>query len=186
MNRNPISDREWIGSADISKFGSYTDRKTSFDDDKDIESFILFLKLVYNTTSSVEDYVFKPKPYGPYGVDLGIFKNNKLVLAIDIERWSKWNEEWPKNYKYVSFLSRKLKFVHKHNKFTMVFFNYDRSKFICVDGENITKYPSGARYTQGKMDSVIKIPFDDARLYGNNLTEKEKYLFKNHTIRKIK
>ena len=49
-----------------------------------------------------------------------------------------------------------------------------------------SKYPSGGRYTQGKMDSVIKIPFDDTRIYGSELTEREKFLFKNHKVREIK
>ena len=181
MNRNFISDREWIDRKDINQFGSYEDRKDSYDDDKDVDAFISFLKLVYS-----EEYTFKPKPFGPYGVDLGVYKNNKFVLAVDIERWSKWNEDWPSNYRYVSFLSRKLKFVHKHKNFVMVFFNYNRTKFICVNRDDIMKYPSGGRYTQGKMDSVIKIPFDDARIYGHELTEREKFLFKNHKVCEIK
>ena len=111
---------------------------------------------------------------------------HSFLLAVDIERWSKWNEDWPSNYRYVSFLSRKLKFVHKHKSFVMVFFNYDRTKFICVNRDDIIKYPSGGRYTQGKMDSVIKIPFDDTRIYGSELTEREKFLFKNHKVREIK
>jgi len=68
----------------------------------------------------------------------------------------------------------------------MVFFNFDRTKFICVNKEEIMKYPSGRRYTQGKMDSVIKIPFNDTRMYGSNLTDKEKLLFKNHKILDVK
>lgn len=181
MNRNSISDLEWIDKKDINEFGSYEDRKNSYDDDQDVDAFVSFLKLVYD-----KEYTFKSKPFGLYGVDLGVYKNNKLVFAADIERWSKWSEDWPQNYRYVSFLSRKLKFVHKHRKFVMVFFNYERTKFVCVNGEDILKYPSGGRYTQGKMDSVIKIPFDDSRMYGPQLTERERSLFKNHKITEIK
>jgi hypothetical protein len=172
---------EWVNREDIKAYGSYEDRLDSFDDEEDVKIFIHFLKKVYST-----EYTFKSKPFGKYGVDLGVYKNDKFVLAIDIERWSKWGEEWPTNYKYVSFLSRKLKFVYKHKKFVMVFFNFDRTKFICVNKEEIMKYPSGRRYTQGKMDSVIKIPFNDTRMYGSNLTDKEKLLFKNHKILDVK
>ena len=42
MNRNAISDREWIDRKDINQFGSYEDRKDSYDDDKDVGFMLQF------------------------------------------------------------------------------------------------------------------------------------------------
>jgi len=68
----------------------------------------------------------------------------------------------------------------------MVYFNYDHTKFICVDRKDIVKYPTIDRHTKGKLDRIKKLPFDVGRLYGSNLTEREKTLFKNHKVREIK
>lgn len=172
----------YITKKDINKFGSYEDRNDSFDDDLDVDTFIDFLSTIYKD-DSVE---FRKKPFGIYGVDLGVYTNGKLSFTVDVERWSAWKQEWPKFYSHVSFLGRKEKFLERKENFVMVFFNYDLTKFICVDKKDIVKYPTIDRHTQGKLDRIRKISFDDARLYGSELTEREKFLFKNHKVREIK
>jgi len=169
-----------ITKQDINKFGSYNDRTNNFDDDADVNAFIDFLKLVY------EDAEFRPKPFGPYDVDLGVYIDDKLILIIDVERWSAWKDTWPSYYSHVSFLGRKEKFLNKPYQFCMVYFNFDRTKFICINKEDIVKYPTVDRNVKGKMDRVKKLSFDVARLYGSHLTNIERGLFKNHFIRKIK
>jgi len=68
----------------------------------------------------------------------------------------------------------------------MVYFNNTRDKFICVDKKDILKYPTVNRNVKGKLDRVKIVSFDDARLYGADLTEREKTLFKNHCVCEFK
>jgi len=172
----------YITKNDIKEFGSYEDRSDSFDDDREVDTFIKFLSTVHKD----DDVKFKKKPFGIYGVDLGVFIDGQLSYTVDVERWSAWKDDWPKFYSHVSFLGRKEKFLNRKENFAMVFFNYDLTKFICIDKKSIIKYPTIDRHTQGKLDRIKQISFDDARLYGPNLTEREKTLFKNHKVREIK
>jgi len=161
-----------ITKTDIRNFGSYSDREDSFDDGKEISIISEFLK----SHSETSDRIIE-KPYGKYGVDLGVFDEMvKLKYAVDVERWSQWNTDWPSNYRYISFLQRKEKFL-KHNQFVMIFFNYSLTKFIRIRKDDILKYPPVDRYTKGKIDSVRKIPFECGKLYGTGFTEREKSIF---------
>ena len=83
-----------VTNSDIKRWGSYTDRKNSYDDDDDI---IEFIKLCKKEDQSLREYlksylpdeslVFKPKMNGKYGVDLSITtKDRKVCATIDIER----------------------------------------------------------------------------------------------------
>ena len=168
---------EPINADDIATFGSaFPDRKTSYHDDTDIDIFIRFLDKIHNGEKT-----FKPKPHGIYGIDLGMFDSDKnLEIGFDIERWTSWNTEWPKNYRYVSFLSRKDKFLNQDYDFGMVHFNYDRTKFLITTKTNILKFPPMDRHTKGKSDRVRKVEFGCAMLVGTNLTDRERTLFSNH------
>ena len=70
----------YITKKDINKFGSYEDRNDSFDDDLDVDTFIDFLSTIYKD-DSVE---FRKKPFGIYGVDLGVYTNGKLSFTVDV------------------------------------------------------------------------------------------------------
>jgi hypothetical protein len=173
----------YITKSDINQFGSYTDRKNNFDDDQEINVMINFLKGVYENDPSI---TYKPKPDGDYGVDLGVYWGSKLATTVDVERWSAWNDDWPAFYKHVSFLGRKEKFLKKGVGFLMAYFNFDLTKVIVVDKQTILQYPTIDRHTKGKIDRIKKIDFDGARLYGSNLTEREKSLFKKHYYCELK
>ena len=167
----------YITKSDINQFGSYTDRKDHFDDDREVEVMINFLTEVYENDPSVR---IKSKPLGTYDVDLGVYWKNKLIVGVDVERWSAWTNDWPSFYSHVSFLGRKEKFIRNGMDFIMAYFNYDLSKVILLDKQAILKYPTIDRHTKGKVDRIKKISFDDAKLYGSNLTDREKSLFKKH------
>lgn len=167
----------YITKSDIHKFGSYKDRKNAFDDGKDVKTIINFLKSISDNNSSL---TYKEKPFGDYDVDLGVYHYNKLVVTVDVERWSSWNEEWPKYYRCVSFLGRKEKFLKRSSDFLMAYFNFDLSKVLLLDKKSILKYPTIERHTKGKLDLVKEVSFDEAKLYGSNITEREKTLFKHH------
>lgn len=161
-----------ITSQDIKKFGSYSDRDNSFDDKKELLVASNFIKSRCNFSDIV-----KEKPFGIYGVDLGVYNSkNELKFVVDVERWFFWKEDWPENYRYLSFLERKEKFL-KYHEFVMIFFNYNMTKFVRLKKEDILKFSPVKRYTQGKYDFVRKIPFEYGKLYGSELSERERSIF---------
>lgn len=161
-----------ITSEDIKKFGSYGDRKDSFDDEIELDVISNFLRTRCNKTDKI-----KKKPYGIYGVDIGVFDfENNLKFVVDVERWSSWKEDWPSNYRYLSFLERKEKFL-KYSNFVMIFFNYNLTKFVRIKKEDIISISPEKRYTKGKYDMVRKIPFECGKMYGTNFGELEKSIF---------
>lgn len=161
-----------ITSKDIKKFGSYKDRHDSFDDELELDIISNFLKDKCNDLDQI-----RKKPYGKYDVDLGVFdKENNLKFVVDVERWSVWKSDWPSNYRYLSFLERKEKFL-KYNNFVMVFFNHDLTKFVRIKKEDILNVSPVKRFTQGKYDFVRKIPFEYGKMYGTNFGELEQTIF---------
>lgn len=161
-----------ITSSDIKKFGSYDDRLDSFDDEKEILVASNFLKNKCDYLDKI-----KKKPFGPYGVDLGVFNSkDNLKFVVDVERWSKWEDDWPSNYRYISFLQRKEKFL-KDVEFVMMIFNYDLTKFVRIKKEDIVKFSPTQRFTQGKYDTIRKIPFEYGKMYGTGFGEREKSIF---------
>lgn len=161
-----------ITSKDIKKFGSYKDRYDSFDDKLELDIIFNFLKNKCNDTDRI-----RKKPYGKYDVDLAVFdKENILKFAVDVERWSVWKGDWPSNYRYLSFLERKEKFL-KYNNFVMIFFNHDLTKFVRIKKEDILNVSPVKRFTQGKYDLVRKIPFEYGKMYGTNFGKLEQTIF---------
>ena len=142
----------YITKEDINKFGSYKDRKDHFDDELDVDAFIAFLMTIY-IDGNVE---YRKKPFGEYGVDLGVYINGKLSFTVDVERWSAWKDEWPHFYSHVSFLGRKEKFLKRKENFVMVNFNYDRTKFICIDKKDIVDIVAETKQIISKDPPVIK------------------------------
>lgn len=164
----------YITKQDINKFGSYSDRKNNFDDDQDVSVMVEFLSTMYRD----KNISFKEKPFGIYDVDLGVYIDDKLSITVDVERWSAWTDDWPSYYRHVSFLGRKEKFLNRSTNFLMAYLNFDRTKVLCVDKKSIMKYPTIERHTKGKLDLIKQVGFHEARLYGPNLTDREKTLFK--------
>ena len=168
----------YITKEDKNSFGVFSDRQNSFDDENEVAKFITFVKKFYNSS----EYKFKSKPFGKYGVDVGIYKNEELISTVDVERWREWKSDWPPQYKYISFLGRKEKFLKLPVDFSMVYFNQSLNKILVVSKKDIIKYPTQKKFFQRfqKYDLIRQIPFDCGRLYGLNLTENEKNKFKNH------
>lgn len=170
---------QYITKEDKNSFGVFSDRNDNYDDNREILKFIKFAKQFYN-----DDYQFVSKPFGEYDVDIGIFKEKNLVSTIDVERWRVWDNDWPTQYKYISFLGRKEKFLKRKESFAMVYFNNSLNKLLVINKEDIIKYPTEKKYFSRfkKYDLIRQIPFDCGRLYGKNLTETEKQIFKNYCV----
>lgn len=176
-----------VTRAQKTEWGSYSDRRNSFDDDDDIKRFMM---MVHNDTS-LKDYLrsfipkgtfsFKPKPDGQYGVDLGLFsEQGNPVATIDIERWSAWKDDWPSYYKHIHFLGRKEKFLNQHDApFFMAFLNYTRKKVIMISQKDIDKYPTINKYFSYKKvsDRVRELPMSEGHIFGENITTREQGLF---------
>ena len=167
----------YITKEDKNSFGNFFDRKNNYDDGLEISKFTGFAKNFYN-----EEYEFRAKPFGDYDVDIGIYKQDTLVSTVDVERWSQWDEEWPSQYKYISFLGRKEKFLKRPQDFAMVYFNKSLTKLLVVTKKDIVKYPTQEKFFSRfkKSDLVRQIPFDCGRIYGKDLTNTEKQIFKNY------
>lgn len=156
----------------------FKDRNNSFDDNQEIKIFMetvtkntelrnYILQFIPNIS---ENCVFEPHPNGQYGVDLGIRdrgNGNKLVMVFDLERWSVWNNDFPSFYKYLSFLSRKNKFLRDDIPFVMVWQNNDCSKYLMVDDTIIRETePEEVTFKNGFVDQVRKIPLQKGTIFG--------------------
>jgi len=165
----------------IKDYGSFCDRKDSFDDNQESIIFIKFLKNQYGDKFNIID-----KPFGKYGVDIGVFNKNSEItedsikVAFDLERCKSWGNDWPAHWKCLSFLGRKNKYL-MFPEFGMVWFNCDLNKFAISWKENIQKYPLTNRNFKGKSytDSVREVKFDDGKLFGSSFEKIEKENFKN-------
>ena len=176
-----------VTKAHKTAWGSYTDRKNSYDDDADINAFIQLCKNDPDLHQYLSSYLpkkslrFKPKMNGKYGVDLSITTEDGTVCAtIDIERWSQWNEDWPSYYRYIHFLGRKEKFLNQYNvPFFMAFMNYSRTKVLMISEQDIRKYPTIDKYFKHKRvtDRVKELPMSEGYVYGEGITDREKSLF---------
>ena len=167
----------YISKEDKNSFGIFSDRKDNYDDSLEISKFIRFAKNFYDET-----YEFRVKPFGEYGVDVGIYKDQELLSTVDVERWKQWDSDWPSNYKYISFLGRKEKFLIGSKDFAMVYFNKSLDKILVVSKKDILEYPTEKKFFSRykKYDFVRQISFDCGRLYGKNLSSTEKNIFKNY------
>ncbi len=173
------------------KWGSYSDRKDSYDDDEDITSFIKLCKTNDNLHSYLASHLpnktllFRRKMDGDYGVDLSIITEDEKVCAtIDIERWSAWDNDWPSYYRYIHFLARKEKFLNQYEApFFMAFMNHSKTKTLMISEQDIRKYPTKAKYfkSKGVTDMVRELPMSDGHVYGENITRRERELFQYNT-----
>jgi hypothetical protein len=170
------------------EFGSYVDRKDSFDDDEDYDYFIKHTLINKNLQNFLLQYIpkdkncgWKFKPDGKYGIDLALMDNdtNTKLLQIDLERWGAWKDEWPAFYKYLHFLGRKDHFLLEDEPFLMVFLEYNRNKLIVVDKNTIKKYRTINKWFQHKQcyDWVKPMRMCEGHIFGNNITSIERNNF---------
>ena len=175
----------------INEWGSYEDRKDSYDDDSDLNIFAEMVRTNGRLRSYIKQHTglcqftgraaLKTKPNGPYGVDMGVYDEEKNHIAnLDVERWDKWDEDWPAFYKHISFLTRKLKFVEEDKQFFMAYLNRSRNKVLMITKESFPFTLNRTVYFKnGFKENKKEIPFDYGTIFasGENITDKEKELF---------
>ena len=162
----------------IREYGTFTDRTDSFDDRKELKIFTAFLQ-EKNPSS-----VIVVKPYGPYGVDLGMFDEKENVkITFDLERCKAWGDDWPEYWQSLSFLARKDKHLVYPN-FGMVWFNCAMTKFVIAWKEDIEQFPVSVRTFKGKTqtDRVRKVDFQYGTLFGPSFAPRETKLFADRIV----
>lgn len=177
----------YVGDNEKAKWGSqFSDRKDYFDDDNEIVEFIKYattnqrLKKYIEGYLNVTEYKYVAKPKGTYDVDLGITDNDgNLLVSFDLERWSAWDSEFPSYYRCVSFLEKKARFI-TDVPFLMVWLNKTKTKYLITDGDTIKKYKPIDKYFKFKniTDKIRELKHSDAYVFGDNLTNYEKSIFR--------
>lgn len=158
----------------ISEYGTFEDRINSFDDNSESKIFVKFLTSKYS-----KEYKIVEKPFGKYSVDIGVYSDDKLCCTFDLERCKTWKNDWPSNWKCLSFLDRKSKYL-EYPEFGMVWFNNNLDKFAIVWKKDILKFPvTNRNLPNGEIDKVRKIDFEYGKLYGSNFSPIEGEKFKN-------
>ena len=177
-----------VNKEQINEWGSnFSDRKNNFDDSPDVRSFIQHTlndtKLQKYLLNYIPDGIACKWQYHPddkYGIDIALVdETGKKYLLIDLERWKQWDNEWPDNYKYISFLARKSHFLEEPVPFLMVFMSHRLNKLLIVDKESIKKYNIVDKdfVKWGKKDKVRKLKFSEGNLFGTNITNREREIF---------
>ena len=139
----------------IKDYGSLSGRDDSFDDNTEMGVFCKFLQ------STRPDLVVVPKPHGEKGVDIAYKdEDGDYVAFFDLERCGTWKEDWPSNWRCLSFLHRKSRYLKYPQQFGMVWFSDDLSRFAIAWKKDIIKYPVSKRYLRnGQVDEVRKVDF---------------------------
>ena len=164
-----------INSATIREYASTNDRIDHFDDTREIHAFTAFLQHKYDPKT----YHVVMKPEGPYGVDIGLFTTDGvLVCGFDLERCLSWDTDWPSYWRSLSFLERKKRYLDLP-QFGMVWFNKSMTKCVVAWKEDILTAPVKTRTFAGRSytDRVRLVPFSAGRLIGHQFAPRELKLF---------
>ena len=164
-----------VTNADKGRWGSYSNRKDSYDDELDAAAF----KRIVRSNEDLKDYLrkflpegtanyrFVDKHFGPYKVDMSILnENGKVVADVELERWSQWDETWPSYYKHIHFLGRKEKFF-ADRPFFMVYLNKSQNKCMCLEKSVFEHIPTIDKFFKMKKvwDQVKEIPLSEGVIY---------------------
>jgi len=152
------------------EWGSYPDRKDSYDDKKDIQAFIRMVEdddwlqsiLSARLKSPINHFRWIDHPDGLHGADFGLQnrETNEIGMTFDVERWFAWKADWPSYYHYIHFLGRKDHLLEVKHPFMMVYLNYHQDQCCMVDKEIIASYPTKDKYFSYKQcwDRVKEVP----------------------------
>jgi len=159
----------------ILEYGTFDDRNNSYDDANESKVFVKFLRSKYP-----DEYQIVEKPFGQYGVDIGVYHKGELGYAFDLERCKTWKDDWPSNWRCLSFLDRKSKYLNEYPEFGMVWFNNNVTKFAIAWKKDILKFPvTNRNLPNGQIDRVRKVDFECGKLYGSSFNPIEMEKFKN-------
>tara|TARA_Y100000385_G_scaffold203805_1_gene211164 strand:+ start:496 stop:996 length:501 start_codon:yes stop_codon:yes gene_type:complete len=163
-----------VTNADKARWGSYPDRKDSFDDEQDALAFKKLVRsnkklqsYIESFNPSTQTYHLIDKQFGQYKVDMSMVDSSDNVVAdIELERWSQWDATWPSYYKHIHFLGRKEKFF-KDRPFFMVYLNKSMNKCMCLEKSVFEHIPTINKYFRYKKvwEYVKEIPLSEGVIY---------------------
>jgi hypothetical protein len=181
-----------VSGEHITNYGNYPDRADSYDDSSDLNAFANLVNTIpelkrfimnYFRPPSYADCLWSYHPDGKKGIDLSITGpgtvNAIRYLNLDVERWSKWDKDWPYYYRYIHFLERKGRYLNQQIPFLMCYMNYSRDKVLIVDNKTIQRYtPKWKTFFKKQLsDKVREIRMEDGNLFGKRITDRERDLF---------
>jgi hypothetical protein len=129
------------------------------------------------------DYTFElQKNSDPYGYDLEVFKyyidgadwQKKSICFIEIEISETWKNDYPSNWRWYSFLSRKILDDYSNGdnikinaeKTIYIIFNKLLTDSICLDMMSISKFDLQHQKITGveRNDYYLRVPVNDKRV----------------------
>ena len=132
-----------------------------------------FQKFVVNQFGITAPVDLTFDPLGKYMVDAGIEQDGKLIGLVEVDYYTKWNPDWPYNYRWCHALVRKIKYWKENNlPYIACTFNMQHNKVLVCTNEMQEKY----MYTKKRkpvelggetvMDWFLEIPLSEAEKFG--------------------
>ena len=114
--------------------------------------------------------IIKDDPLGEKQVDLGVVDEttSEIYGLVEVDVLTKWNPDWPTNYRKFNVLERKLKYFQSNNyKYITCSLSLNRKKMVCTTRENIQMCYSKYGVTTLKItewdeyDKMVRCPLDN-------------------------
>ena len=132
-----------------------------------------FQKFVVNQFGITAPVDLTFDPLGKYMVDAGIEQDGKLIGLVEVDYYTKWNPDWPYNYRWCHALVRKIKYWKENNlPYIACTFNMQHNKVLVSTNEMQEKY----MHTKIRkpvelggetvMDWFLEIPLSEAEKFG--------------------
>ena len=129
--------------------------------------FRTFCKEYFGTNGNT---IIKDDPLGKNQVDLGVVDEttSEIYGLVEVDVLTKWNPDWPTNYRKFNVLERKLKYFQSNNyKYITCSLSLNRMKMVCTTRENIQMCYSKYGVTTLKIkegdeyDKMVRCPLDN-------------------------
>ena len=134
---------------------------------KDFKNFVINQ---FGITAPV-DLIFDP--LGKFKVDAGIVQKDKLIGLIEVDYYTKWNPNWPYNYRWCHALVRKIAYWKNNNlPYIACTFNMKHDKVLVSTDEMQKKYMHTKKMKKVQLNGVwendwfLEIPLSIAKKFG--------------------
>ena len=139
------------------------------------DEFRRFIVKEFNLPAIIDR--IQPDPLGDKKVDLGLYSYSKgLMGLIEVDHYTKWNPDWPFNYRYCHALARKTKYWNTSEARDLPYiactFNMTRNKMLVstkkmqMDYMHTMKQKSCEINGNMEWDYFIEIPLPVAKKFG--------------------
>ena len=133
-----------------------------------------FQKFVVNQFGITAPVDLTFDPLGKYMVDAGIEQDGKLIGLVEVDYYTKWNPDWPYNYRWCHALVRKIKYWKENNlPYIACTFNMQHNKVLISTNEMQEKYMYTKKMKKVQLngkwedDWFLEIPLSIAKKFGD-------------------